>query len=219
MGIHHASGSSSKIWLPISVKGNQVKTRVAEREHLKDLTPEQLAEIQSQKVQLVAASDLPEDDNDDDSCSWQDVADVARIDRILHGEETMEISYEGREFELVRDFQEKLTKKWRKLQQQDVWTHRNHMQQCVDVFKTLLELMTDAYMEWVLVRNAEKSPSAEEGGQPSDGIWVIDIFSTFVKIPPFNDVFHVMRELGCSDPDWRLKNCCAACTFELEGEE
>ncbi|KAK0479370.1 hypothetical protein EDD18DRAFT_1312467 [Armillaria luteobubalina] len=29
----------------------------------------------------------------------------------------------------------------------------------------------------------------------------------------------VMRELDRSSPDWRLKNCCAACTFELEGEE
>ncbi|KAK0478992.1 hypothetical protein IW261DRAFT_1551567 [Armillaria novae-zelandiae] len=29
----------------------------------------------------------------------------------------------------------------------------------------------------------------------------------------------VMRELSCTDPDWRLANCCAACTFELEGEE
>ncbi|KAK0457967.1 uncharacterized protein EV420DRAFT_1270846 [Desarmillaria tabescens] len=29
----------------------------------------------------------------------------------------------------------------------------------------------------------------------------------------------VLRELGRSHPDWRLKNCCAACMFELEGEE
>ncbi|KAK0489884.1 hypothetical protein EDD18DRAFT_1311113 [Armillaria luteobubalina] len=34
-----------------------------------------------------------------------------------------------------------------------------------------------------------------------------------------NVELQVMKELGRSDPDWRLKNCCAACTFELEGEE
>lgn len=29
----------------------------------------------------------------------------------------------------------------------------------------------------------------------------------------------VLSKLGHSHPDWQLKNCCAACTFELEGEE
>lgn len=28
-----------------------------------------------------------------------------------------------------------------------------------------------------------------------------------------------MKELSRSDPDWQLKNCCATCTFKLEGEE
>ncbi|KAK0478658.1 hypothetical protein EDD18DRAFT_1312546 [Armillaria luteobubalina] len=29
----------------------------------------------------------------------------------------------------------------------------------------------------------------------------------------------VMRELNHTDLDWRLANCCATCTFELQGEE
>ncbi|KAK0209944.1 hypothetical protein IW262DRAFT_1450714 [Armillaria fumosa] len=34
------------------------------------------------------------------------------------------------------------------------------------------------------------------------------------------DVFlAILNNLGRSDPDWHLKNCCIACTFELEGEE
>ncbi|KAK0477167.1 hypothetical protein EDD18DRAFT_1312804 [Armillaria luteobubalina] len=46
----------------------------------------------------------------------------------------------------------------------------------------------DAYMEWVLVRNEEKAPLAEEGAQSSEGIWVIDIFRLVVT-------FHVMEIL------------------------
>lgn len=29
----------------------------------------------------------------------------------------------------------------------------------------------------------------------------------------------VAKELGRDRPDWRLKNCCPACTYKLEGEE
>ncbi|KAK0499109.1 hypothetical protein EDD18DRAFT_1308436 [Armillaria luteobubalina] len=29
----------------------------------------------------------------------------------------------------------------------------------------------------------------------------------------------IMKKLGREDVDWHLKNCCSACTFELEGEE
>ncbi|KAJ7873649.1 hypothetical protein B0H14DRAFT_2162047, partial [Mycena olivaceomarginata] len=29
----------------------------------------------------------------------------------------------------------------------------------------------------------------------------------------------VAKALGRDDPDWRLKNCCPACTYKLEGEE
>ncbi|KAK0441211.1 uncharacterized protein EV420DRAFT_1769035 [Desarmillaria tabescens] len=331
MGLHRASGSSSKIRLPVSIRGNRTKSvlhsckavekraraaKAAEKEHLKNLTPEQLAEIQSQKIQLSAASDHPEDDEDYDSNSWQDIEDVARMNGILRGDETMEISHEGREFELARDLREKLTEKWKKRQRcvrsehppfytqyphnrrrRDVHKRCNRTQQRIDAFKMLLEPMTDAYMDWVLVRDADKSPLAEEGGQSSDGIWVIDIFRRFC-MPNSNlsigslvrngiipcapkrpglvvtfrvmEIFHtailrcpqlsiqdfirtlcnlhsfpiasslkeqfsicydvfiailenverqVLRELGRSHPDWQLKNCCAACTFELEGEE
>ncbi|KAJ7937730.1 hypothetical protein B0H13DRAFT_2226465 [Mycena leptocephala] len=30
---------------------------------------------------------------------------------------------------------------------------------------------------------------------------------------------HVAKELGRDGPDWRLKNCCPACTYKLEGEK
>ncbi|KAK0235419.1 hypothetical protein EDD85DRAFT_922540 [Armillaria nabsnona] len=42
-----------------------------------------------------------------------------------------------------------------------------------------------------------------------------DVFITILN----NVELRVMKELGRLDPDWQLKNCCATCTFELEGEE
>ncbi|KAK0185560.1 hypothetical protein F5146DRAFT_1105686 [Armillaria mellea] len=42
-----------------------------------------------------------------------------------------------------------------------------------------------------------------------------DVFITILN----NVELRVIKELSRSDPNWQLKNCCAACTFELEGEE
>ncbi|KAK0228965.1 hypothetical protein IW262DRAFT_1293645 [Armillaria fumosa] len=113
----------------------------------------------------------------------------------------------------------------------------------------------DAYMDWQLNRDENKSLLVEEEGWTSEGIWVVDIF-TILRCPQLSiqafvqmlcdlhqyptagglreqfsicyDVFiailnnvelRVMKELGRSDPDWQLKNCCASCTFQLEDEE
>lgn len=42
-----------------------------------------------------------------------------------------------------------------------------------------------------------------------------DVFIAILE----NIELRVMRELGHTESNWRLKNCCAACTFKLEGEE
>ncbi len=42
-----------------------------------------------------------------------------------------------------------------------------------------------------------------------------DVFIAILE----NIELQVMRELGCTESNWHLKNCCAACTFKLEGEE
>ncbi|KAK0493708.1 hypothetical protein EDD18DRAFT_1310535 [Armillaria luteobubalina] len=89
--------------------------------------------------------------------------------------------------------------------------------------------MTDAYMDWMLVRDENKLLFVERVCQTSEGTWVIDVFTGLKKqfsicynlfLAILNNVeLRVMKELSCSDPDWQLKNSCAACTFELEGKE
>ncbi len=79
-----------------------------------DLTSEQLSELEAQRIQLTSASQLPDDDDDDDPSSWQDISDAARLDGILWGNEVIEISHEGGEFELARELRERLSIKWRK---------------------------------------------------------------------------------------------------------
>ncbi|KAK0478995.1 hypothetical protein IW261DRAFT_1420325 [Armillaria novae-zelandiae] len=128
MGIHRASGSSSKIRLPVTVRGNRTKpllhsrkaverrslaVKLAESKYLNNLTPEQLAEVESQKIRLAPSLDFA-DDNALDSNDWQDLEDVARLDSVLRGSEVMEISHEGSEYELARDLHERLREKWRK---------------------------------------------------------------------------------------------------------
>ncbi len=59
----------------------------------------------------------------------------------------------------------------------DFRTRQSRTQQCVDAFKNVLDAMTDAYMDWLLNRDENKSPSVEEECQSSEGILVVDIFS------------------------------------------
>ncbi|KAK0435509.1 hypothetical protein EV421DRAFT_1908584 [Armillaria borealis] len=196
MGIQRATGSSSKIHLPVPVRTGQNRTvlhshkaiekccqaaRVVEKDYLKNLTPEQLSVIENQWTQFAAASELPDNDDDFDSGAWQDISDATRLDEILQGNEVIELSHEGGEFELVRELQERLSTKWRKQQsrRRDFHSRRNHTQQCVDALKNHLNLMTDAYMDWMLNRDENKLPSVEEECQSSEGIWVVDIFRRY----------------------------------------
>lgn len=176
-----------------------------------------MAEVASQKIQLAPIIDLP--DNDIDSSDWQDISDVTRLNGILRGDETMEISHEGGEYELARDLCERLTKKWRKQRgcvtldlmlfhalltspinnrhRRDCRTRRDRTQQRVDAFKSLLEPMTDAYLGWAAEHDDDKSPSMAEGPLSSDGVWVIDIFRKLHMSPlllvqrltPFRAIF------------------------------
>ncbi len=77
-------------------------------------------ELEAQRVQLTLALQLPDDHDNFDSGSWQDISNATRLDGILWGNEVIEISHEGREFELVRDLQERLSTKWRR-QRMYVW--------------------------------------------------------------------------------------------------
>ncbi len=43
-------------------------------------------------------------------------------------------------------------------------------------------------------------------------------YNVFIAILS-NVELRVMKELSHSNPDWWLKNCCATCTFKLEGKE
>ncbi len=65
---------------------------------------------------MASASELPDNDDDDDSGSWQDISDAARLDGVLRGNEVIEISHEGGEFELARELRERLSTKQRKQQ-------------------------------------------------------------------------------------------------------
>ncbi|KAK0503747.1 hypothetical protein EDD18DRAFT_1344606 [Armillaria luteobubalina] len=130
MGIHHASGSSLKIRLPVNTHGARTKpvvhsrkaaerwahaAKVAEHGFLKSLNPEELAEVERQKICLAPTISLEsEDQNDSDSSDWQDISDIGHLNGILHGEEVMEISHEGGEYELARDLHQWLANKWRK---------------------------------------------------------------------------------------------------------
>ncbi|KAK0464023.1 hypothetical protein IW261DRAFT_1427524 [Armillaria novae-zelandiae] len=60
-----------------------------------------------------------------------------------------------------------------------------------------LEPMTDAYLEWLAEQNEDKEPSSMDNVLCNNdtSISVLNIFN------------------------WQLANCCAACTFKLEGEE
>ncbi|KAK0486790.1 hypothetical protein EDD18DRAFT_1111012 [Armillaria luteobubalina] len=130
MGIYRASSSSLKICLPVNMHGAHTKpvvhsqkaaerqahaAKVAEHGFLKSLNPEELAEVERQKICLALTISLEsEDQNDSDSGDWQDISDIRHLNGILRGEEVMEISHEGGEYELARDLHQRLANKWRK---------------------------------------------------------------------------------------------------------
>ncbi|KAK0211407.1 hypothetical protein IW262DRAFT_1467820 [Armillaria fumosa] len=198
MGIQRVTGSFSKIHLPVSGHGGHNKSilhscraiekhclaaQVIEKEYFKGLTSKQISEIEAQRTQLASALEVPNDNDDFDSGSWEDISDAARLDGVLRGNEVMEISHEGGEFELARELREQLSTQWRKQQtRRDFRTRQNRTQQRINAFKDLLDSMTDAYMSWMLNRDENKSPSVEEECQTSEGTWVLDIFSTALTL-------------------------------------
>ncbi|KAK0493030.1 hypothetical protein EDD18DRAFT_1356940 [Armillaria luteobubalina] len=196
MACHFSNGHPTcirlfvKICLPIIGRGHKTKTvlhswkavekhihasRATERDYLQNLMPEQIAEVESQKIQLAPLLDSPEDD---DTSNWQD---IAGLNGILCGDEVLEISHKGGEYEMARDLCERLTAKWQKQRghRRDFKKCRNWTQQQINAFQTLLEPMTSAYMDWATICDTNKAPMIAEGPASAEGTTILDVFRQY----------------------------------------
>ncbi|KAK0499108.1 hypothetical protein EDD18DRAFT_1350544 [Armillaria luteobubalina] len=157
--------------------------RATEQYYLNNLTPEQRAEVEVQKIHLAPTTDPQPDHLDDiDDPNWQDISDVSMLDAVLRGEKAMDISHEGGEYELANDLRDKLISKWRKSRghRRDFRKRRNRTQQRVNAFNTILAPMTDAYLEWFMERDEDRGVDLPHEAPSSDShVWVIDIFRQY----------------------------------------
>ncbi|KAK0207394.1 hypothetical protein IW262DRAFT_1302739 [Armillaria fumosa] len=273
MGVHHISGSSAKMQLPVKTIGNRTRpilhshkavekrarvARATEQDYLNNPTPEQRTEVEVQKIHLAPTTDPQPDHWDDiDDPNWQDISDVSMLNAVLRGEKAMDISHEGGEYELANDLRDKLISKWQKSRghKRDFHKHRNHTQQQVNAFNTILAPMMDTYLEWFMERGEDRGVHLPQEAplldnlQSHTGQYSIPashlsaeafVHLGFIPCAPkqpgsireqlsicynvyiaiLEGVEHqILTKLSCEDVDWHLKNCCSACTFELEGEE
>ncbi|KAK7047994.1 hypothetical protein R3P38DRAFT_3306983 [Favolaschia claudopus] len=154
--------------------------------------------------------------------------EVYTYDDVAQGRAPINLSHEGGEMDNLR---EGIAANVSQKKYVDTRNRRDRTQKHVLAFRSQLKAMTTAYMKWATTQEGFGAEVASDT-VPMEGVegWlkvkVVDIFSEFLNPVGALGVTdrhrmvdeRVKQVLGRGAADWRMKNCCPACTYKLEGE-
>ncbi|KAK7022491.1 hypothetical protein R3P38DRAFT_2532722 [Favolaschia claudopus] len=170
-----------------------------------------------------------------DDSNFED--DMYTHEEVANGNVRVEISHAGGEMAELRDGLESDLRK--NSRRPDTRDRRDTIQRRTLAFRAQLKAMTDAYIKWGAAQTqlgAEGMPPMPiEPGAKIHTVEVMDLLSTSLPLylshtllimflGSYSTKFtltsddRVERILGRDSEYWRLKNCCPACTYKLEGE-
>ncbi|KAF7371636.1 hypothetical protein MVEN_00019100 [Mycena venus] len=195
--------------------------------------------------QLVIFNKLRDRPDMGDNSEVEDGRAAYSYNDVAEGNVGIEISHGGGEMAALQEelVEEKNRKKKKGIDTRDRW---DRTQRHVLGMRGQMSAITDAYVKWGATQgeyglegSAPEAPELDrvENTYP---VRIIDIFSESL-VPDKNSLRltnfslgmrknspmpltttwkfeRVEKVLGQDAPDWRLKNCCPACTYKLEGE-